>query len=181
MDLLIILCFVYAVYRAGLDAAVNSYALSRGRDVYLGEGENRRRYSGWTLGAALAVLWMSLLEGWKAGWQWGGRRRDEIKARRAARPQPATGQPEVVEPDAAPWDGPPPDEPPGSPPHRSAPTPNSADRPKPGSGDPGRDQPPTPPPADIPADVVDGSGRPVNAVWELPAARWPSMHTGRPE
>jgi hypothetical protein len=216
MDLLIILCFVYALYRASLDAAVNSYALSRGRDVYIGDGDNRRHYSGWTLGAALAVLGLSFLEGWKTGWHWGGRKRDEIKARRAGRPQPAVDGPEVLEPDAAPWDGdgpaaheppparpdppqsPPPDEPPGParclacgrvgtvadpvvsaadgiPVHRS----HTLD---PRSG---YYQPPAPPVVDVPADVVDGSGRPVDAVWEPPAAArqldaptgWPSVHT----
>ncbi|WP_322777727.1 hypothetical protein [Frankia sp. Cas4] len=113
MDLLILLYFAYAVYRAGLDAAVNSYALSRGRDVYIGDGARRRRYSGWTLGAALAVLAMSLLEGWKAGWHWGGRTRDGINTRRrAARPRPAGDGPTVSEPDAAPWtNDPSPDEP----------------------------------------------------------------------
>lgn len=104
MDLLIILYFAYAVYRAGLDAAVNSYALSRGRDVYVGEGGNRRHYAGWTVGAALAVAARSLVEGWRAAWPWARERAAESKARRAARrDRPAPG-PTPRRPDPAPAD-----------------------------------------------------------------------------
>jgi len=85
METLILLYFAYAVYRAGLDAAVRGYALARGKDVYIGEGDRRRHYAGWTLGAATAVFFRSLWEGWRVAWPWARTKADAARARRAAR------------------------------------------------------------------------------------------------
>jgi hypothetical protein len=85
MEMLILLYFAYAVYRAGLDAAVRGYALARGRDVTIGEGDRKRHYAGWTLGAAAAVFFRSLWEGWRVAWPWSRDQVDALRARRAAR------------------------------------------------------------------------------------------------
>ncbi|SBW19588.1 hypothetical protein FDG2_1446 [Candidatus Protofrankia californiensis] len=85
MEMLILLYFAYAVYRAGLDAAVRGYALARGRDVYIGDGDRKRHYAGWTLGAALAVFGRSLWEGWRVAWPWARDQADAARTRRARR------------------------------------------------------------------------------------------------
>ncbi|WP_131744619.1 hypothetical protein [Frankia sp. Cppng1_Ct_nod] len=87
MDLIIILYFAYAMYKASLTAAVNSYGLARGRDVTVGGGDRARTYSGAgrTLGTVLGVLWQSLVEGWHSGRPWAREQAEEFRARRAAK------------------------------------------------------------------------------------------------
>lgn len=91
MDLIFILCFAYAVYRASLDAAVNGYAVAKGRPVTVGG----RDYSGTgrTFGTVLAVLWQSLVEGWRSGRPWARKQAAEFRARRAAKRR-ATPEPD---------------------------------------------------------------------------------------
>ncbi|ONH23827.1 hypothetical protein [Pseudofrankia asymbiotica] len=102
MELLILLYFAYAVYRAGLDAAVRSYALARGRDVTIGEGDRQRHYAGWAIGAGFAVFFRSLWEGWRVAWPWSRDRVAAVRARRAARGLPADDwddEPDTASPD----------------------------------------------------------------------------------
>ncbi|WP_239335069.1 hypothetical protein [Frankia sp. CiP3] len=244
MELAILLCFAYACYRAGLDAAVNGYALSRGRDVYIGEGPNRRHYSGFSVGVLLGVFFRSLVEGVRVGWPWArrtaatwreGRRRGEAWAppwnamrpprRRRCRRQPADATPPAD--DGAPAGGQAhsPTGEPGETVQRcsrcdrdvnakdadpvrwmqdegwvcwshlsdSCAVCGNPARP----GDPlvltggfwehashqslGDDPHPEQPDAAVmvAADVVDADGRPIDAVWEPPAAGWASLHGHR--
>ncbi len=74
MELIILLCFAYAVWRASLDAAVEGYAVARGRAVPVGPGARQTRSAGgFALGAALGVFARSLVEGMRVGWPWAQR------------------------------------------------------------------------------------------------------------
>jgi hypothetical protein len=82
VDVIFLLCFLYACYRAALDAGVKGYALSKGRDVYVGEGASRRQYSGFSVGVVLGVFFRSLIEGVRVGWPWARRTAADWKERR---------------------------------------------------------------------------------------------------
>ncbi|WP_239376074.1 hypothetical protein [Frankia sp. Cj5] len=251
MELIFLLCFAYACYRAGLDAAVNGYALSRGRDVYIGEGTNRRHYSGFSVGVLLGVFFRSLVEGVRVGWPWArrtaatwreGRRRGDAwtppwnemrpprRRRRRTRPAGATPPPDDGAPADPSTDEPDKgdrDEPDGDTGDRCARCGRPAHTPDSGParwmpgegwvcwshfsdhcaacGNPARPDDPLiltdghwehashRRPADDPpshaeqpdaavvmvADVVDADGRPIDAVWEPPAAGWASLHDHR--
>lgn len=74
MELIFLLCFAYAVWRASLDAAVEGYAVARGRAVPVGRGPRPTRSAGgFALGAALGVFARSLVEGMRVGWPWAQR------------------------------------------------------------------------------------------------------------
>ncbi len=92
MDVLIVLYFTYAIIRVWQEAKVKSAALARGEKVDFSNGKS---YLGWSIGAAFAVLLQALIEGARTGWSFGGEKRREINARRAARdrPGPTAGGP----------------------------------------------------------------------------------------